>query len=138
VRKVLPKDNYPYLSEPNHIYNKFKNLGIWKVDLGWDSFEFELVPNLTDDGDKLDGLTCFSSRTVKLEMGLSNKDAKETIMHELLHCLLAGMGLEELNFDGERFCVTNEFLVCSLTRQLQTLNNLNPNIMSLIYERNSA
>jgi hypothetical protein len=135
VKKVQTKQNeFPFLVDKKHIYNLLIDKDISSVNVGWDTFIFELHCDLKDGNEKLDGVTEFDNRKIKLEMALNNEDAKETIMHEILHCILAGIGLEERNFDGQSVMTTNEQLASSLSRQLQTLNNLNKGLMRIIYD----
>jgi hypothetical protein len=134
--KKVPAQNsdFPFISNSKHIYNKLIDLSIGSVNVGYDTFIVELHANLKDHNEKLDGVTEFDTRTIKLEMSLCHEDAKETLMHEIMHCVLAAIGLEERNFDGEAVYTTNELLASTITKGLQTVHNLNPKLMRLIYE----
>jgi hypothetical protein len=67
-------------------------------------------------------------------MNLEDDDARETILHEILHCILEGMGLDERNFDGETMRITNEFLVVGLSKQIKMVAKLNPGLFKLILD----
>ena len=78
-------------------------------------------------------MTEFDNRTIKLEMNLSDLDARETIIHEIYHCMLEGCGLDEKNFDNIKMQLTNEQLVVALSKQTMLVHNLNPNLNAIIY-----
>lgn len=131
--KPQPKtSDFPFLNDTLHIYNLL--LDYPNVNLGWDKFTFEMHSNLKEHGDKVDGVTKFDTKQILLEMNLEDNDARETILHEILHCVLEGMGLDERNFDGETMRVTNEFLVVGLSKQLKMVARLNPGLFKLILD----
>ena len=132
MKKVSPSE-FPFVKSKKHIYNKFIDKEISEVNIGWTSLKFELHADLNQNEAKVDGVTDFDSKKIKLEMSLSDSDARETIIHELYHCMLESVGLDERNFDDSRMFLTNEQLVVSLSRQTMTLNYLNPGLFSLIY-----
>jgi hypothetical protein len=127
------ESSHPFLKDKKHIYNKLIDKNIVSVNAGYATFEFELHSNLVHDETKVDGLTEFDTRKIKLETSLSNYDARETIIHEIYHCMLEAAGLDEKNFDGHRMFLTNEQLVVCLSKQTMLIHRLNPGLMSLIY-----
>ena len=127
------QNSFPFIANKKHIYNKLIDKSISGVDLGWGFMEFELHSSLFHGDTKVDGLTEFDSKKIKLEMSLSDLDARETIIHELYHCMLEGLGLDERNFDGTRMFLTNEQLVVGLSKQSAIINKLNPGLFSLLY-----
>jgi len=129
MKHLSKASNFPFLNG-RHIYNLL--LDYPKINLGWDKFTFELHSNLKENGDKVDGVTKFDTKQILLEMNLEDSDAKETVLHEILHCILEGMGLDERNFDGETMRVTNEFLVVGLSKQIKMVAKLNPGLFKLI------
>lgn len=124
---------FPFMKDKKHVYNKLINKEIGSVNMGWAIFVFELHSDLYCDETKVDGLTEFDSRIIKLEMSLSDIDARETIIHEIYHCMLEGCGLDEKNFDNNRMFVTNEQLVVALSKQTMLIHTLNPNLHITIY-----
>ena len=124
---------YPFIVDKSHIYNRFIEEGISSINLGWEIFGVELHSELYCEEVKVDGVTEFESHTIKLEMNLSDKDARETIIHEIYHCMLEGCGLDEKNFDGNRMLLTNEQLVVALSKQTLLVHNLNPKLNSTLY-----
>lgn len=128
------KDNFPFLNDENHIYNSLVDGNYGVLNVGWEKFTFELHSNLINDSVKVDGLTEFDRKVIRLEMNLSDSDARETLFHEILHCALEGIGLDERNFDGQSISTTNEFLVTSITRNLKIINDLNPGLFCLIFK----
>ena len=66
-------------------------------------------------------------------MNLDDIDARETIIHEIYHCMLESVGLDEKHFDQQRMFLTNEQLVVALSKQTMTLHHLNPKLFATIY-----
>ena len=131
--KLPPKvSDFPFMNDNLHIYNLLLDYPF--VYMGWDKFSFEMHSNLKEHGDKVDGVTKFDTKQILLEMNLDDGDARETILHEILHCILEGMGLDERNFDGETMRVTNEFLVVGLSKQIKAVAKLNPGLFKLILD----
>jgi hypothetical protein len=127
------QSDFPFIKEKRHIYNKFIEKEITEVDLGWAKFTFELHSDLCQDEQKVDGCCLWDEYKIKLEMNLSDSDARETIIHELYHCMLEGAGFDEKNFDQQRMFLTNEQLVVALSKQTMTLHHLNPKLFATIY-----
>lgn len=128
-----PQSDFPFITDKNHIYNQLVDNNFHYVDLGWAKFEFELNYNLKFEQKGVDGLTLFEENKIKLEMDLDDEEARETIFHEIVHCALETAGLDERNFNGEHMTITNEFLVCCLSKQMRVINNLNPGLLGLIF-----
>ena len=124
---------FPFKGDKKHVYNKLIDKEISSVNVGWAIFAFELHSDLYYGESKVDGVTEFDNRTIKLEMNLSDLDARETIIHEIYHCMLEGCGLDEKNFDNIKMQLTNEQLVVALSKQTMLVHNLNPNLNAIIY-----
>ena len=127
------QSDFPFIREKKHIYNKFIDREITDVNVGWATFVIELHSDLHQDDQKVDGCCVWDEYKIKLEMSLSDNDARETIIHEIYHCMLEGAGLDEKNFDSQRMFLTNEQLVVSLSKQTMALHNLNPKLFATIY-----
>ena len=127
------QSDFPFIKEKKHIYNKFIDREIVDVNVGWATFVIELHSDLHQDDQKVDGCCVWDEYKIKLEMNLSDSDARETIIHEIYHCMLEGAGLDEKNFDSQRMFLTNEQLVVALSKQTMTLHNLNPKLFATIY-----
>lgn len=127
------QSDFPFIREKKHIYNKFIDREITDVNVGWATFVIELHSDLHQDDQKVDGCCVWDEYKIKLEMSLSDSDARETIIHEIYHCMLEGAGLDEKNFDSQRMFLTNEQLVVSLSKQTMTLHHLNPKLFATIY-----
>tara|TARA_R100001460_G_scaffold56822_2_gene96566 strand:+ start:1823 stop:2224 length:402 start_codon:yes stop_codon:yes gene_type:complete len=132
MKNSTPSD-FPFIKEKKHLYNKFIDREIGFVDLGWSKFIIELHSDLHDGEQKVDGLCDWDEKKIKLEMNLSDMDARETIIHEIYHCMLESVGLDERNFDNQKMILTNEQLVVSLSKQTMTLHHLNPKLFATIY-----
>lgn len=132
MKKPLKK--FPLVDNKNHIYNKLIDNEIFYVDLGWKKFTFELHANLKYNGDGVDGVTHLDTGLIQLEMDLDDDTAKETILHEILHCVLETLGLDERNFPNNTIQVTNEQLTYSLSRGMITVGKLNPGLMELLFK----
>ena len=131
--KKHKQDKFPFIKDKTHIYNKFIDKEVGKVNMGWAVFELELHANLCCEDQKIDGLTEFDSKKIKLEMNLSDLDARETIIHEIYHCMLESAGLDEKNFDSQRMFLANEQLVIVLSKQTMLVHLLNPGLYSILY-----
>ena len=125
--------NLPFIINKRHIYNKLSDKLINSLDLGWTSMDLELHSQLFCGESKVDGVTEFDIKKIKLEADLSDSDARETIIHEIYHCMLESVGFHENNFDASKMLLTNEQLVIALSKQTMTLKKLNPVIFSLLY-----
>jgi len=66
-------------------------------------------------------------------MALKDDMARETIIHEVLHCMLENIGMHESNFDGKTLKTSNESLVLALGKQFIQLYKLNPQFMSVLF-----
>jgi len=124
---------FPFVKEKKHVYNKFIDKEISSVNLGWAVFGFELHSDLCEGDIKADGVSDWTEKKIKLDMNLSDLDARETIIHELYHCMLEGCGLDEKNFDNTRMVLTNEQLVVSLSKQTMLIHHLNPKLFATLY-----
>ena len=85
------------------------------------------------EGNAVDGLTQFDKRTILLEMSLEHDIAKETIIHEMMHCLLEGVGLDERHFDQVHVSTTNEQLATVISVQLMSLQHLNQKLFKVLF-----
>tara|TARA_Y100001937_G_scaffold104937_1_gene145345 strand:- start:1041 stop:1442 length:402 start_codon:yes stop_codon:yes gene_type:complete len=132
MKNNKPSD-FPFIKDKKHIYNKLIDKEIGEIFLGWATFTFELHSDLYEGDQKVDGLCIWDERKIKLEMNLDDIDARETIIHEIYHCMLESVGLDEKNFDQQRIFLTNEQLVVALSKQTMTLHHLNPKLFATIY-----
>ena len=128
---LLPE--LPFVKNKKHIYNKLSDNLITCVDIGWTVMELELHSQLYCGESKVDGVTEFDIKKIKLEIDLTDLDARETIIHEIYHCMLESVGFHENNFDSSKMLLTNEQLVVALSKQTITLQKLNPILFSTIY-----
>ena len=134
MKQTQPAQNdFPFLTDEYHIYRVFEDNQISDVDVGWSKFVFELHADLKHSNQEVDGLTEFDEKKIKLEMSLPDSEARETIMHEIIHVLLEGVGLDERLYDGKFIKTTNENLANTLAKQFRLLDNLNPGLLSLLY-----
>jgi hypothetical protein len=124
-----PIANYPFISDKSHIYRHLEQDKINKVNFGWKSFSLSLVPNLLDESIKCDGLTNYDDGTIALEINLADERARETLLHECLHCVLKVTGLDHEN---EKITVDNEDLTIRLTTGLLLFKNLNPKLSKIL------
>ena len=111
---LLPE--LPFVKNKKHIYNKLSDKSISSVDIGWAIMDLELHSQLFCGESKVDGVTEFDIKKIKLEADLSDSDARETIIHEIYHCMLESVGFHENNFDASKMLLTNEQLVIALSQ----------------------
>lgn len=135
MKKHQPKINeFPFVTDDYHIYSQLCEDGISGVQVAHNFYSFELHSNIKNDGVDCDGLTSFQDSKILLEISLDDKRAREVIIHEIIHCLLHQVGLDETNFDGNNLIVTNEFLVDVLSKQFMLFNWQNPGVLGLLYK----
>lgn len=133
--KLCDIQEIPLVENPEHIYNLLCEEGYNQINAGHDIFTLELHMNLNHGDQKVDGVTKFDESKILLEMSLNDSQARETIIHELIHVILEGIGLDERNFDGSTFFSSNEAITNSLAKQLMAIENLNPGLLSLIFDK---
>jgi hypothetical protein len=134
MKSVYPVAEVPnFVQDKNHIYNKLTEAGINSVDVGYRLFKIELHSNLCIGEDKKDGVTELDTGIIKLELTLPDDEARETIMHEILHCVLEPIGLSEDNFDGDFIRTTNEVIANTLAKQLRLIQRLNPGLLATLF-----
>ena len=135
MKQVQPVQNeeMPLVKDSGHIYNTISEEGFGILDFGWARFEFELHAGLKYQDHDVDGLTLFDECKIKLEMSLSDSEARETIMHEIFHVMLESVGLDERLYDGEFVKTTNEQLANTLGKQMRQFDRLNPGFLAILY-----
>jgi hypothetical protein len=57
---------------------------------------------------------------------------REILLHEIIHCILEGFGLDEQHLDQESFCVKNEHLTIMFTRGMMLFKNLNKDLNKVL------
>ncbi len=122
--------NYPFISDKSHIYRQLEKLSISKINFGWKTFNLILIPNLLDESVKCDGLTNYDDGTIFLEISLADERARETLLHECIHCILRVIGLDH---ETDKVNVDNEDLTIRLTTGLLFFNNLNPKLVKILF-----
>ena len=75
MKNSNPTD-FPFIKEKKHIYNKFIDREITDVNVGWATFVIELHSDLHQDDQKVDGCCVWDEYKIKLEMSLSDNDAR--------------------------------------------------------------
>lgn len=116
----------------SHIYRQLVDAGVKYVDLGWRKFTIHLTDDLKDPaGREADGLTDFSDYKIVLNSNLPDLRARETLLHEIMHCLFDTFDLDERN--EASVTVKNESLTAMTTRGFLLIKNLNPRLWSLLY-----
>lgn len=133
IQQTAPND-FPFVNDLGHIYCQLTENGWGELNFGWAKFEFELHADLRHGNSDVDGLTEFDEKKIKLEMGLSDSEARETIIHEVYHVILESVGLDERLYDGEFIKTTNEMLANTLAKQMRLFDNLNPGFLALLYQ----
>lgn len=124
---------HPFQTDTAHLYNQLTNLGINKVDLGWRVFKLMLSEDLKDESGEvsLDGSTNFTNYEIHLDMSLNDDRAREILLHEIIHCILETMSIDE---NGRKHLkTTNEQLVVAMTHGFLLIRNLNRSLFSLLY-----
>lgn len=117
------------VNQKNHIYRLLEKAAIKQVNLGHKRFTLYISTNLHRDATKCDGVTYLDEGKIFLEATLDDIRARETLIHEIFHCILHVCGLDE----DEDIKIKNEALTTRLTTGLILFMNLNPEISDLLY-----
>ena len=114
-----------------------KELDIEHIDLGWRKVSILISANLVEKGIHCYGTVDFDKCELHLDRDLVYSDeydlAKETFLHEIIHCLLETVGLGGGDEGDEEVRTNNEDLTTSLSRGLMLLNNLNPKLFNYFF-----
>lgn len=122
-------------SSPIHIYDRlpqgFSYAGAY--------YRFQLIDGLRDPDNpkvktKYDGLTCFEKNLIYLESKLNPYNARETVLHEVMHVIFEQAGIHERLYPGSKLKVNNEFLVTVITKQLLLFWAYNPELYNAIFQ----
>lgn len=125
---------FPFAYDDDHIYNKLVENKIESIRVGHYTYTIDLRHGIKNGDADCDGLTCFNSNQILMEMTLSDSRAREVLLHEIIHCILHLLGLDEANFNGQMLSCTNEFLTDVLSKHLMMLNFYNPELLKLIFK----
>jgi len=128
--KNIDKDvNFSLIKDKHHIYRLIEKHDIKTVNLGHKRFALYLSTNLYRDATKCDGVTYLDDGKIFLEATLDDSRARETLIHEIFHCILHLCGLD----DDDEIKIKNEPLTERLTTGLILFMNLNPELSDLLY-----
>ena len=128
--KNIDKDvNFSLVKDKKHIYRLIERAGIKAVNMGHKNFVLYLSTNLHRDATKCDGVTDLDDGKIFLEATLDDIRARETLIHEIMHCILHVCGLDH---EGDMI-IKNEPLTERLTTGLILFMNLNPELAELLY-----
>ena len=128
--KNIDKDvNFSLVKDKQHIYRLIEKADIKAVNLGHKRFVLYLSTNLHRDATKCDGVTYLDEGKIFLEATLDDSRARETLIHEIFHCILHLCGLD----DEDEIKIKNEPLTERLTTGLILFMNLNPELTELLY-----
>ena len=128
--KNIDKDiNFSLVKDKKHIYRLIERAGIKAVNMGHKHFVLYLSTNLHRDATKCDGVTYLDEGKIFLEATLDDIRARETLIHEIMHCILHVCGLDD---EGD-ITIKNEPLTERLTTGLILFMNLNPELAELLY-----
>jgi hypothetical protein len=92
-----------------------------KVDAGWTEFRIDYKSSVECDGDACFGWVDFDRRIIEVDQTVILPSIRETLLHECLHVIFAGVGLGE-----EKLETNNEHLTEQTTKGLMMLTRLNP------------
>lgn len=124
--------------EPDHIYQRLYDAGIHEIDAGYRKFALVFKRTLAYKGDKCFGVTDWDKGEISLVTTQGKEDARETLVHELMHVVLEIVGLGGHEQTGIITRRTNEELVTLISRGLLLLMNLNPHLFSIIDEQSQT
>lgn len=121
--------------EAYHIYNRLVQEDITTVDAGYRKFDLKFKRTLKVDNHKAFGSTDWDTGEICLVTNQAHVDARETLLHEIMHVVLENVGLGGHETTGIVTRRTNEEMVTLISRGLLLLMNLNPKLFSIINEQ---
>ena len=129
----MPKKNCDFLKKVEGLY----------FDAGFRRFDIVVKENVVEGGTECWGSTDFDQGTIYLRSPASRETARETLIHEITHVILAIIGLggydkEEMggeHADGYIGPTNNEHLALCLSRGFMAAFNLNRDLFEIILER---
>ena len=91
------------------------------MNVGWAEYRIDYKELVECDGDRCFGWVDFDNRIIQIDKTVIIPTIRETLLHECLHVIFAGVGLgqEEIRTD-------NEHLTEQTTKGLVLLTKLNP------------
>jgi hypothetical protein len=91
------------------------------IDAGWAVFGIQYSAGLEIENEKMFGYVDFDERLVRINTDAPLPMLRETLLHECLHIIFAGVGLGE-----EKIVTNNENLTEQSTKGLMLFCRLNP------------
>ena len=126
-------------SKKRSLRDDLKELDIEYIDLGWRKVAILIVANLAGKASS----SCYGSVDFdKCELQLDRDMvysceaydlAKETFIHEIMHCMLEIIGLRGGDEGDEEIKTNNEELATFTSRGLMLLKNLNPKLFNCLF-----
>jgi hypothetical protein len=121
------------MNNETHIYDLLLKFNINKVNLGYATYDLIITDNI---GDNLTwGFTNTGTHTIYLHSSMKNQQARETLLHEVTHCILEVIGYTS-NDEEKQFQDDNEDMTTKISRGFLLAINLNPTLFSLLIESN--
>lgn len=123
------------LESKNKFIDKLYKKGITKVEFGWKTFKIITMPGdkIKNENDQLcNGLTDLDRGLIFIDEAMNEPLTREILLHEIIHCILEGFGLDEHHLDQDSFCVKNEHLTIMFTRGMMLFRNLNKDLNKIL------
>lgn len=136
---VSPTKSKSSPKEEPSLADRIKLAGIVDVDLGWRRFNLSFVKKLHDEAEKVLGITDFEEGYIRIEDHKDDSLVRETIIHEIVHCMLENAGFGGGEDSGTREVNTNnEQLTILLSRQMMQFFNSNRELFEILLEETNA
>jgi hypothetical protein len=103
------------------------------VDMGYRTFEICPVSNPHEQKQKVWGAADFDFCKIVLDDNIEHDLGMETLVHEIVHCLLNLFNIDD-QANGKIREISNEELTTIVSRGLMMLFKLNPNLINFINE----
>tara|TARA_R100001594_G_scaffold123563_1_gene160015 strand:- start:2859 stop:3239 length:381 start_codon:yes stop_codon:yes gene_type:complete len=118
------------------LLEELRRKGVRHLNVGWAKFTLLSMPYIEVDGHELDGVTDFSEYSITLSEKLNIDASKRTLLHEIWHCILAGMWMEdrgpEYGDAAGMVHISNEDLAENITRGTMLFRSLNPQLWEVL------
>ena len=98
------------------------------VDAGWAEFRIDYKSVVEIEGDRCFGYVDFDNRVIEIDKTVIIPTIRETLLHECLHVVFAGVG-----FGQDEIKTDNEHLTEQATKGLIQLTRLNPFLVKWLF-----
>lgn len=121
------------------LIEELRKKGVDHFNVGWGRFRLSCEAKVELDGEELDGLTCFSERTITVSGKLDYMGQRHTLIHEIWHVVLNNMWMDDRTKEYGQLAglvsISNEDLAENCARGMLLFKNLNPQLWDTLFSQ---